>query len=144
MREEEDKATAARTGKDAVNAANDNPKDQKVDGESAAVSTAETAGGPAGNEKSAEDKAGTAGAAEETASAQEALIYMGPSKGGIAQNTVFADGKLDDRALKVQSMTPRASLLFVPISQLSDARKMLHREGTAIQLAYKALRDREE
>nr|DAN34678.1 MAG TPA: hypothetical protein [Caudoviricetes sp.] len=69
---------------------------------------------------------------------------MGPSKGGIAQNTVFADGKLDDRALKVQSMTPRASLLFVPISQLSDARKMLHREGTAIQLAYKALRDREE
>lgn len=129
MREEEDKATAARTGKDAVNAANDNPKDQKADGESAAVSTAETAGELA---------------AEETASAQEALIYMGPSKGGIAQNTVFADGKLDDRALKVQSMTPRASLLFVPISQLSDARKMLHREGTAIQLAYKALRDREE
>lgn len=138
MSEEEDKATAARTGKDAVNAANDNPKDQKADGESAAVSTAETAGELAGNEKSAEDKA------EETASAQEALIYMGPSKGGIAQNTVFADGKLDDRALKVQSMTPRASLLFVPISQLSDARKMLHREGTAIQLAYKALRDREE
>jgi|GEM_PF-2275720 hypothetical protein len=138
MREEEDKATAARAGKDAVNAANDNPKDQKADGEGVAASTAETAGEPAENEKSAEGKA------EETASAQEALIYMGPSKGGIAQNTVFADGKLDDRALKVQSMTPRASLLFVPISQLSDARKMLHREGTAIQLAYKALRDREE
>lgn len=138
MREEEDKATAARAGKDAVNAANDNPKDQKADGEGVVASTAETAGEPAGNEKSAEGKA------EETASAQEALIYMGPSKGGIAQNTVFADGKLDDRALKVQSMTPRASLLFVPISQLSDARKMLHREGTAIQLAYKALRDREE
>lgn len=138
MREEEDKATAARAGKDAVNAANDNPKDQKADGEGVAASTAETAGEAAENEKSAEGKA------EETASAQEALIYMGPSKGGIAQNTVFADGKLDDRALKVQSMTPRASLLFVPISQLSDARKMLHREGTAIQLAYKALRDREE
>ena len=103
MREEEDKATAARAGKDAVNAANDNPKDQKADGEGVAANTAEA-----------------------------------------PQNTVFADGKLDDRALKVQSMTPRASLLFVPISQLSDARKMLHREGTAIQLAYKALRDREE
>ena len=138
MREEEDKATAARAGKDAVNAANDNPKDQKADGEGVAANTAEAPEELAGNEKSAEDKA------EETASAQEALIYMGPSKGGIAQNTVFADGKLDDRALKVQSMTPRASLLFVPISQLSDARKMLHREGTAIQLAYKALRDREE
>jgi hypothetical protein len=95
----------------------------------------------AGNEKRTDNKASKAA---ETASEQEALIYMGPSKGGIAQNTVFADGKLDDRALKVQSMTPRASLLFVPISQLSDARKMLHREGTAIQLAYKALRDREE
>lgn len=141
MSEEEDKATAARTGKDAVNAANDNPKDQKADGEGVAANTAEAPEELAGNEKSAEDKASKA---EETASAQEALIYMGPSKGGIAQNTVFADGKLDDRALKVQSMTPRASLLFVPISQLSDARKMLHREGTAIQLAYKALRDREE
>lgn len=141
MREEEDKATAARAGKDAVNAANDNSKDQKVDGESAAVSTAETDRELAGNEKRTEDKESKAA---ESASVQEALIYMGPSKGGIAQNTVFADGKLDDRALKVQSMTPRASLLFVPISQLSDARKMLHREGTAIQLAYKALRDREE
>lgn len=141
MREEEDKATAARAGKDAVNAANDNSKDQKVDGESAVVSTAETDRELAGNEKRTEDKASKAA---ETASVQEALIYMGPSKGGIAQNTVFADGKLDDRALKVQSMTPRASLLFVSISQLSDARKMLHREGTAIQLAYKALRDREE
>ena len=138
MREEEDKATAARAGKDAVNAANENPKDQKADGEGGAASTAEAPEELAGNEKRTDNKA------EETASGQEALIYMGPSKGGIAQNTVFADGKLDDRALKVQSMTPRASLLFVPISQLSDARKMLHREGTAIQLAYKALRDREE
>lgn len=143
MREEEDKATAARAGKDAVNAANDNPKDQKADGEGVAASTAEAPEELAGNEKSTDNKASKS-KAEETASGQEALIYMGPSKGGIAQNTVFADGKLDDRALKVQSMTPRASLLFVPISQLSDARKMLHREGTAIQLAYKALRDREE
>lgn len=141
MREEEDKATAARAGKDAVNAANDNLKDQKTDGESAAANASETSEELAGNEKKIEDKAGKE---EATTSGQEALIYMGPSKGGIAQNTVFADGKLDDRALKVQSMTPRASLLFVPISQLSDARKMLHREGTAIQLAYKALRDREE
>lgn len=141
MREEEGKATAARAGKDAVNAANDNLKDQKTDGESVAVNASETSEELAGNEKRIEDKADKE---EATASGQEALIYMGPSKGGIAQNTVFADGKLDDRALKVQSMTPRASLLFVPISQLSDARKMLHREGTAIQLAYKALRDREE
>ena len=138
MREEEGKATAARAGKDAVNAANDNLKDQKTDGEGVAASAAEAPDGLAGNEKRTDNKAA------ENASVQEALIYMGPSKGGIAQNTVFADGKLDDRALKVQSMTPRASLLFVPISQLSDARKMLHREGTAIQLAYKALRDREE
>ncbi|WP_314859375.1 hypothetical protein [Stomatobaculum longum] len=138
MREEEDKATAARAGKDAVNAANDNPKDQKADGEGVAASAVEALEELAENEKRIGNKA------EEIASGQEALIYMGPSKGGIAQNTVFADGKLDDRALKVQSMTPRASLLFVPISQLSDARKMLHREGTAIQLAYKALRDREE
>lgn len=141
MREEEGKATAARAGKDAANAANDNLKDQKTDGESVAVNASETSEELAGNEKRIEDKADKE---EATASGQEALIYMGPSKGGIAQNTVFADGKLDDRALKVQSMTPRASLLFVPISQLSDARKMLHREGTAIQLAYKALRDREE
>lgn len=141
MREEEDKVTAARAGKDAVNAANDNLKDQKTDGESAAANASETSEELAENEKKIENKAGKE---EATASGQEALIYMGPSKGGIAQNTVFADGKLDDRALKVQSMTPRASLLFVPISQLSDARKMLHREGTAIQLAYKALRDREE
>lgn len=138
MSEEEDKATAARTGKDAVNAANDNPKDQKADGEGVAASAVEAP------EELAENEKRTGNKAEEIASGQEALIYMGPSKGGIAQNTVFADGKLDDRALKVQSMTPRASLLFVPISQLSDARKMLHREGTAIQLAYKALRDREE
>jgi hypothetical protein len=74
----------------------------------------------------------------------EALIYIGPAKGGIAQNTVFADGRLDDRALKVQGMTPRAVLLFVPISKLPEARKKLQREGTAMQLAYKALRDREE
>nr|DAI37100.1 MAG TPA: hypothetical protein [Caudoviricetes sp.] len=74
----------------------------------------------------------------------EALIYIGPAKSGIAQNTVFADGRLDDRALKVQSMTPRAALLFVPISQLPAARKKLQREGTAMQLAYKALKDREE
>ena len=141
MREEEDKATAARAGKDAVNAANDNSKDQKADREGVAASAAEASEGLVGNEKRTDNKESKSA---ETASVQEALIYMGPSKGGIAQNTVFADGKLDDRALKVQSMTPRASLLFVPISQLSDARKMLHREGTAIQLAYKALRDREE
>ena len=64
---------------------------------------------------------------------KEAIVYIGKTLGNgiLIQNTVFSSGEVPEYLLKEFSQIPDFTSLFVPVSQLGEARKRLRDKGDA-------------
>lgn len=78
----------------------------------------------------------TAGAKKDVKKGKETRVYIGPSLAHVAVSGTIYNNGLPDELIKAKEKYPFMERLIVPIEGLSDAKKEIENEGTALSVCY--------
>lgn len=67
---------------------------------------------------------------------KETRVYIGPSLRHVAVSGTIYNNGLPDALVKAKEKHPFMERLIVPIEELSDAKKEIENEGTALSVCY--------
>lgn len=73
----------------------------------------------------------------------ETTVYIGPTLTGLPSNTLFLKGELPAHIAEMAAKNEHLAALFVPISDLQDARKNVRTKGHILYFHATHLKDKE-